>query len=63
MLLSLAVFVIAFVWGVAAYRLGRSRRFGTCASPALVRMGTVLAYAWLALSALLFAWAAWRMTR
>ena len=61
--LTIAVFLIAFVSGVAAYRLGRSRSFGRGASPGLVRLATVLAYAWLALSALLFAWAAWRMTR
>jgi hypothetical protein len=59
--LAVAVFLLAFLSGVTAYRLGRSRRTGEAAHPALVRTGTLLAYAWLALSALLFAWAAVRM--
>jgi hypothetical protein len=61
MLLPAAFFLLAFLSGVAAYRLGRARRSGEAASAALVRAGTLLAYAWLALSALLFAWAAARL--
>lgn len=61
MLLPAAIFLLAFLSGFAAYRLGRARRTGEAASAALVRTGTMLAYAWLALSALLFAWAAARI--
>jgi hypothetical protein len=61
MLLELAVFLLALLSGITAYRLGRGRRTGEAAHPALVRTGTMLAYAWLALSALLFAWAAARI--
>jgi uncharacterized membrane protein (UPF0136 family) len=61
MLLEAAIFLLALLSGATAYRLGRSRKRGEPAPPALVRVGTLLAYAWLALSALLFAWAAARM--
>lgn len=61
MLLSATVFLLALLSGATAYRLGRARRSGITAHPALIRVGTLLAYAWLALSALLFAWAAVRI--
>jgi hypothetical protein len=60
-MLEPTIFLLALLSGVTAYRLGRSRRTGEAAHPALVRAGILLAYAWLALSALLFAWAAARM--
>ena len=60
-MLELTIFLLAILSGAIAYRLGRSRKTGEPAHPALVRTGTLLAYAWLALSALLFAWAAARM--
>jgi len=60
-MLELTVFLLAILSGVTAYRLGRSRKTGDPAHPGLVRVGTLLAYAWLALSALLFAWAAARV--
>ncbi|HEY0014572.1 MAG TPA: hypothetical protein VGB79_17150 [Allosphingosinicella sp.] len=60
-MLEATVFLLAVLSGVTAYRLGRSRTTGEPPHPALVRTGTLLAYAWLALSALLFAWAAARM--
>ena len=60
-MLELTVFLLAVLSGVTAYRLGRSRKTGEPAHPWLVRAGTLLAYAWLALSALLFAWAAARL--
>jgi hypothetical protein len=60
-MLELTVFLLAMLSGVTAYRLGRSRRAGVPPHPALVRAGTLLAYAWLAFSALLFAWAAARI--
>jgi hypothetical protein len=60
-LLPAAIFLLAVLSGFAAYRLGTMRRTGEAASPNLVRTGTLLAYAWLALSALLFAWAAARL--
>jgi hypothetical protein len=60
-MLEATVFLLAVLSGVTAYRLGRSRRTGEPAHPALIRTGTLLAYAWLALSALLFAWAAARL--
>lgn len=61
MLLPAAIFLLALLSGFTAYRLGRARRTGEAASAALLRAGTLLAYAWLALSALLFAWAAARL--
>jgi len=61
MLLPAAVFLLAILSGATSYRLGRCRRTGEPASAALVRAGTLLAYAWLALSALLFSWAAVRL--
>lgn len=61
MLLQAAVFLLALTSGFAVYRLGRARRSGERPAAALVRAATLLAYAWLALSALLFAWAAARM--
>lgn len=61
MLLPAAIFLLATLSGFTAYRLGRARRTGEPAPPALVRTGTLLAYAWLALSALLFAWALARL--
>jgi hypothetical protein len=60
-MLEATVFVLAVLSGVTAHRLGRSRKTGEPAHPGLVRAGTLLAYAWLALSALLFAWAAARL--
>jgi hypothetical protein len=61
MLLPAAIFLLALLSGFTAYRLGRSRRTGERSAPALIRAGTLLAYAWLALSALLFAWALTRL--
>lgn len=61
MLLEAAIFLLALLSGATAYRLGRTRRQGTVPHPALVRAGTLLAYAWLTLSALLFAWAGARL--
>lgn len=61
MLLPLTFFLLGTVSGFAAYRLGSARRRGRPRSPALVRIATLLAYSWFALSALLFAWAAWRI--
>lgn len=61
MLLQATIFLLAVLSGFTAYRLGKARRTGDPAAPALVRIGTLLAYAWLALSALLFAWAAARL--
>lgn len=61
MLLQAAIFLLALLSGVTAYRLGRARKYGEAAAPALVKAGTLLAYSWLALSALLFAWAAVRL--
>ena len=61
MLLQASIFAIALVSGFAAYRLAGSRRARTRPGPALVRTATLLAWFWLALSALLFAWAAARM--
>lgn len=61
MLLPLAFFLLGTVSGFAAYRLASARRRGRPCSPTLVRIATSLAYAWFALSALLFAWAAWRI--
>jgi hypothetical protein len=60
-MLEATVFLLAVLSGVTAYRLGRSRKTGAPAHPGLVRAGTLLAYAWLALSALLFGWAAVRL--
>jgi hypothetical protein len=63
MILPLIFFAMAAVSGFAAYRLGRSRRGGPPVSPGLARLAAILAYAWLMLSALLFAWATYRLTR
>lgn len=54
-------FLLGAVSGFAAYRLASLRKKGRPPRPAFVRIATVLAYAWLALSALLFAWALWRI--
>jgi hypothetical protein len=61
MLLQLSVFLLALLSGVAAYRLGRSRRLGEAQGPRLRRLATALSWFWLTLSALLFAWAAARL--
>lgn len=61
MLLPFVFFLLGAVSGFAAYRLASARRRGRPQSPALVRIATVLAYAWFALSALLLAWAIWRL--
>jgi hypothetical protein len=61
MLLTAAIVLLSAVSGFTVYRLGRGRRNGARSNPALVRAGTLLAYCWLALSALLFAWAAARL--
>lgn len=61
MLLPLAFFLLGVLSGFAAYRLASARRRGRPGSTALIRIATLLAYAWFALSALLFAWAAWRI--
>jgi hypothetical protein len=61
MLLPAAIFLLASLSGFTAYRLGRLRSTGEPAPAMLVRAGTLLAYAWLALSALLFAWALARL--
>jgi hypothetical protein len=61
MLLPVTVFLLATLSGGAFYRLRRARRAGERPAEVLVRTGTLLAHAWLALSALLFAWAAARM--
>lgn len=63
MILPLLVFAMAAVSGFLAYRLGRARNGGPASNPGLARLAFLLAYAWLVLSALLFAWAAYRMTR
>ncbi|HEX8654723.1 MAG TPA: hypothetical protein VF693_05830 [Allosphingosinicella sp.] len=61
MLLPLTFFLLGTISGFAAYRLAAARRRGGVRSPALIRVAMLLAYAWFALSALLFAWAAWRI--
>jgi hypothetical protein len=61
MLLPLVFCLLGAVSGFAAYRLSSARRRGRPQSPVLVRIATVLAYTWFALSALLFAWAAWQL--
>lgn len=61
MLLPLVFFLLGAVSGFAAYRLSSARRRGRPQSAGLVRIATVLAYTWFALSALLFAWAAWQL--
>jgi hypothetical protein len=63
MILAGIVFVMAAISGFAAIRLGQARRGGAPASPGRARLAFMLAYAWLMLSALLFAWAAYRLTR
>jgi hypothetical protein len=63
MILAAVMFVMAAISGFAAVRLGRSRRGGPAVSPGLARLAFILAYAWLMLSALLFAWATYRLTR
>lgn len=63
MTLPLIVFAMAAVSGFLAFRLGRARRGGPPVNPGLARLAVLLACAWLALSALLFAWATYRMTR
>ncbi len=62
MFLPLAFFLLGALSGFAAYRLSSDRRKGRPQDAALARIATLLAYAWLALAALLAAWAAWRMT-
>ncbi|HYG31127.1 MAG TPA: hypothetical protein VD887_13055 [Allosphingosinicella sp.] len=61
MLLPLTFFLLGTVSGFAAYRLRTAQRRDRPRSPALIRIATLLAYAWFALSALLFAWAMWRI--
>lgn len=58
--LTAAIFLVALLSGFAFYHLRRASRRGDRAGPMLQRAGTVLAWFWLALSALLFAWAAAR---
>jgi hypothetical protein len=62
MLLQAVVFIVALASGAAAYRLGRDRRLGKAQSPRLRRLATALTWFWLTLSALLFAWAAARLS-
>ena len=63
MVLPLVFFLLGGLSGFAAYRLASARKRGRTADPRLVRAATLLAYMWLALSALLFAWAASNMVR
>ena len=58
MLLPLLFFLLGAVSGFIAFRLSSARRRGVAQSPTLARAATALACLWLALSALLFAWAA-----
>lgn len=62
LLLTGIFFLLGAVSGFAAYRLSSARRKGRSQDARLGRIATVLAYGWLALSALIAAWAAWRMT-
>ena len=62
MLLPLVFFLLGAVSGFTAYRLASARKRGRPQSPVLVRIATILAYAWFALSALLFVWAAVQLT-
>ena len=62
LLMPVVFFLLGAASGFAAYRLASARRRGRPGNPALVRLATLLAYAWFALSAALAAWAAWRMT-
>ncbi|HEX8217356.1 MAG TPA: hypothetical protein VF577_07815 [Allosphingosinicella sp.] len=62
LLLPVIFFLLGAVSGFAAYRLSSARRKGRSQDARLARIATMLAYGWLALSALLAAWAAWRMT-
>ena len=57
MLLPLAFFLLGAVSSFTAYRLASNRRRARADDPRLVRVATLLAYMWLALSALLFGWA------
>ena len=61
MLLTAVFFLLGALSGFTLYRLASARKRGAARSPLLVRFATVLAFAWLALSALLFAWAAWQL--
>jgi len=61
MLLTGIFFLLGAVSGFIAYRLASARKKGRPQSAALVRAATMLACGWFALSALLFAWAAWRI--
>jgi hypothetical protein len=62
-LLPFIFFLLGAVSGFIAYRLSSDRRKGRRQGAALVRIATMLAYAWFALSALLFAWAAVTLAR
>lgn len=57
MLLPLTFFLLGAVSSFTAYRLELSRRRGRPQDPRLVRIATLLAYTWFALSALLLGWA------
>ena len=61
MLLPFVFFLLGALSGFTAYRLSIAKKKGRPQSPALVRIATLLAYAWFALSALLFGWALWRL--
>ena len=61
LLLPASFFLLGTVSGFAAFRLGSAQRKGRPQSAALVRIATILACSWFALSALLFAFAAWLM--
>lgn len=63
MILAAIIFAMALVSGFLAVRLGRRRGGAEPISPGLARLAFILAYAWLMLSALLFAWATYRATR
>ena len=58
MVLPLLFFLLGAASGFAAFRLASARRRGRPQSTALVRLATILAFTWFALSAMLFAWAA-----
>jgi predicted permease len=60
MLLPLLFFLLGAASGFALFRLASARRLGRPQSAGLMRLATVLAFTWFVLSALLFAWAAWR---
>ena len=60
-LLPSVFFLLGTLSGFTAYHLRSARRRGRVESATLVRIATLLAYGWLTLSVLLFAWAAARL--